>query len=133
MATLGKTMKLTGELRSAEDITIEGRIQGVVYCEKAAVTLALSAEVNGDVVARDITVFGRAAGRLIATEVVDVRANAHVTGEAVSPRFILNADASFNGRVAPQMLEAALRVARFQQRKREEADDVAPRQPRASA
>jgi cytoskeletal protein CcmA (bactofilin family) len=121
MTTLGKTMTLTGELRASEDITIDGRVDGVVYCETMAVTLSESASLKGDVIARDITVSGRVNGRLIATEVVDIRATATVSGEATSPRFILNEGGIFNGRVAPQMLEAALEVARFQQKKRETA------------
>ena len=81
-----------------------------------SVIVAASARVGGDILARDITVFGESAGQLIATEVVDVRATAAVTGQIVSPRFILDEAAFFKGRVAPQMLEAAIRVAHFQRR-----------------
>ena len=41
--------------------------------------------------------------------------------DGVSPRFILDESADFKGRAEPQHLEAALRVARFQQRKRDAA------------
>jgi cytoskeletal protein CcmA (bactofilin family) len=81
------------------------------------VTLAESASVIGDVMARDVTVTGRLEGQIVATEVVDVRAGANVTGKVVSARFILNDGATFNGRVEPQHLEAAVRVARFQREK----------------
>ena len=57
-----------------------------------------SAHVVGDVLARDITVFGRCAGQLVATDVVDLRAEATVTGRIVTRRFILTDGASFNGR-----------------------------------
>jgi cytoskeletal protein CcmA (bactofilin family) len=75
----------------------------------------------GDIIARDITVRGQVAGQLVASDVVDVRAEARVSGYVVSPRFILDELASFKGRVEPQHLEAALRVAKFQQRKRDAA------------
>jgi cytoskeletal protein CcmA (bactofilin family) len=114
--TLGKTISVKGELRALEDITIEGRVEGPVLCENWAVVVAPSADVTGNIIARDITVFGRVAGQLVATEVVDIRAEATVTGQVVSERFILNAGARFDGRVEPQLLEAALRVFRFQQR-----------------
>jgi cytoskeletal protein CcmA (bactofilin family) len=114
--TLGKTISVKGELRALEDITIEGRVEGPVLCENWAVVIAPSADVTGNIIARDITVFGRMAGQLVATEVVDIRAEATVTGQVVSERFILNAGARFDGRVEPQLLEAALRVFRFQQR-----------------
>lgn len=121
MSTLGRGIVVKGELRSSEDITIEGRIEGPLWCEDHAVIVAASADVAGDVIARDITVFGRVAGQLVATEVVDVRPSASVTGQVVSKRFILDPSAHFAGRVEPQHLDAAVRVARFQQRKRDEA------------
>jgi cytoskeletal protein CcmA (bactofilin family) len=115
----GKTISITGELTAAEDLTIEGRIVGPVRCEGHAIVVAASAEVTGDILARDITVFGRAAGQLVATEIVDVRAGANLSGRVVSRRFILDPAATFSGRVEPQHLEAALRVARFQERHRD--------------
>jgi cytoskeletal protein CcmA (bactofilin family) len=121
MSRLGKTINIKGEVRSAEDITVEGRIDGPLLCENVAVILSASAHVTGDVIARDITIFGRAAGQLVATDVVDLRPDCNVTGKVVSERFILDAAATFSGRVEPQHLEAALRVARFEQRKRDTA------------
>jgi cytoskeletal protein CcmA (bactofilin family) len=117
MSSFGRTLVVRGELRSDADLTIEGRVEGPVWCEGAAVTLAESASVIGDVMARDVTVTGRLEGQIVATEVVDVRAGANVTGKVVSARFILNEGATFNGRVEPQHLEAAVRVARFQREK----------------
>jgi len=120
MSTIGKTIQVKGELRASEDLTLEGRIEGHVLCEDFAVVVAPSADVTGDVIARDITVFGRTEGQLVAREVVDVRAQATVTGQIISERFILNEGASVHGRVEPQHLEAALRVSRYNQKKRDE-------------
>jgi len=121
MSTLGKTIVIKGELRSLEDLTLEGRVEGPVFCEGRAVVIGPSAEVEGEVVAEDITVFGRMHGQLIAADIVDVRADARVTGQIISKRFVLDAGAQFNGRVEPQHLEAALRVARFQQQQKQKA------------
>jgi len=120
MSKIGKSFQLKGELRAAEDITLEGRIEGHVLCEDFAVVVAPSADVTGDVIARDITVFGKIDGQLVATDIVDVRAEATVTGQIISDRFILNEGASVHGRVEPQHLEAALRVSRYNQKKRDE-------------
>ena len=127
MSTLAKNISVKGELRTSDDLTVEGRIEGPVLCD-GAVTIAPSADVVGDVLARDITVFGRFAGQLVATDVVDVRADAIVTGRIVTRRFILTDGASFNGRAEPQHLEAALRVARFKEQKKDNGQE-----PRASA
>ena len=115
MSLLGKSVHLKGELRADEDLTIEGRVDGPVWCDGCAVTIAATARINGDVIARDITVFGRVDGQLAATEVVDVRTGASVVGRVVSARFILNDGARFNGQSAPQDLKVVLSAAEFKQ------------------
>jgi cytoskeletal protein CcmA (bactofilin family) len=121
MTTLGKSIVVRGELRASEDLTVEGRIDGPISCEHGSVVVSASAHVNGKIIARDIIVFGRTAGQLIAADVVDIRPEATVSGQVISKRFILDAKAQFNGRVAPQQLEAALGVARYVERGREAA------------
>jgi cytoskeletal protein CcmA (bactofilin family) len=83
------------------------------------VTITAAAVVNGDIVARDITVLGRASGQLIATEVVDVRVGASVDGAVIAPSLILHEGARMQGLVDPNRLTAALSVARFQQKQRD--------------
>jgi cytoskeletal protein CcmA (bactofilin family) len=117
--TLGKSVIIRGEVRSSEDLVIEGRVEGPIWCEGTTLTLAASGQVAGDVIARDITVFGRMDGQLVATEVVDLRPAASITGRIVSKQLIMHDGAEFNGRVEPQHLQAALGVARYQQQKRD--------------
>jgi cytoskeletal protein CcmA (bactofilin family) len=124
MYTFGRSIALKGELRASEDITIEGQVEGPISCENSSVVVSASADVTGRILARDIIVFGRMKGELIATKVVDIRPNAVVRGQVVSKRFILDEEALFNGRVAPQRLDAALAVTRYQQRQRENVEEV---------
>jgi cytoskeletal protein CcmA (bactofilin family) len=121
MSVLGATLVVRGEVRSVDDLTIDSQIDGPVICEDGAVTVTAKARVSGDILARDVTILGRVDGQIVATDVVDVRAGSSVSGQVVSRRFILDEGASFVGRVEPQHLEAALRVARYQQRKRDTA------------
>ena len=122
MTTIGRTISVKGELRSTEDIVVEGRIDGPVICEGGTLTINATADLLGDLIARDITIFGRASGQIVATEVVDIRPDAIVSGRIVSKKLILNAGGFFTGRVEPQHLEAALRVARYNRHKRDTAD-----------
>lgn len=112
MTKLGREILVHGDLQATDDLLVEGQIEGAIWCDGFAVTIAPDARVTGDVIARDITVFGTLAGTLLAREVVDIRPEAVVTGRVVSTRFILNDGASFNGSATPQHLEAALVVAR---------------------
>ena len=121
MGIFGQNITIKGEVRSSEDLTIDGRIDGPITCEGGAVIVGETGVVTGDLIARDLTILGRVEGQMIATDIVDVRAGAVVTGHVVARNFILNDGADFAGRVEPQHLEAALRVAKFQQRKRDTA------------
>ena len=58
---------------------------------------------------------------------MDVRADAAVTGQVIARRFVLDGNAYFKGRVSPERVEAALGVARFNQRQRDQelAEDEA--------
>jgi cytoskeletal protein CcmA (bactofilin family) len=118
MSLPGRTIKIVGEVRATGELVIEGHVTGPILCEDGTVEIAATAVIEGDVIARDITVFGRAAGQLIATDVVDIRGGAVVAGAVIAPRLILSGDATFNGRVDPKRLDAALGVARFQQKQR---------------
>ncbi|MGE0703163.1 MAG: polymer-forming cytoskeletal protein [Vicinamibacterales bacterium] len=128
MAVVGQSVFVRGEVQASGDLRIEGRIEGPVLCETAAVTVAEGGCLIGSVIARDVTVFGNVEGTLIALDVVDIRPGATVTGRVVSKRFILAEGATFHGTAAPQQLEAALRIARHRHQIRDEAaDQPAPR------
>jgi cytoskeletal protein CcmA (bactofilin family) len=127
MSTLGKSIAVKGELRASEDLTVEGRIEGPITCENSAVVIAGGASVSGQVIARNITVFGAADGQLIASGVVDVRADAAVTGQVIARSFVLDGNAYFKGRVSPERVDAAIGVARYNQRQRDQDEaDSAP-------
>ena len=118
MTTIGKAILVKGELSSAEDVTIEGRVEGHIISNDGALVFAAGCDVSAEVIARDVTIHGRVAGQVIATDVVDVRAGAVVAAQIIAQRFILEEGARFDGRVEPQHLEAALRVSKFNQKKR---------------
>jgi cytoskeletal protein CcmA (bactofilin family) len=121
MVTVGASIRVTGELRTVSDLTILGHIDGLVLAEGCAVFLAAGAHLRGDIVAREILVEGRADGHFVATDVVRISEGAVVSGQIVAARFSIDDGGKFTGRVEPQHLEAALRVARFQQQQRDSA------------
>ncbi len=116
MSQLGSTVTVRGEVSSTDDLSIEGRVEGPVWCEGHAVTIVENAVINGDVFARDITVAGTVNGTLVAREIVDVRASAQVTGRILSARLILAEGSLFHGEVQPNQVDAALTVARHRRK-----------------
>ena len=121
MSLGGRTLAIHGDIECVEDVTIEGRVDGHIWNEHHAVTVANDATVKGDIVARIITVRGAVDGTLVATGGVDVHAHARVTGRVLTERFRLVEGGTFSGRVEPQHLAAALKVARHRRARSDEA------------
>ena len=109
---VGHSIVVRGEVHSTGDLVIEGRVDGPVWVDGQSVTVATSATVTGDILARDITVLGNVAGTIVASEGVAIRPSGRVTGRILAAGFSIGDGATFNGSVEPQHLEAALSVAR---------------------
>jgi cytoskeletal protein CcmA (bactofilin family) len=120
MGLHGRTIAIRGNVDCVEDVLIEGRIDGHIWNEHHVVTVGADAIVKGDIVARVITVRGEVDGTMMATGRVDIMNEARVTGRVVTERFMLADGGSFNGKVEPQHLDTAMKVARH---RRAEAED----------
>jgi cytoskeletal protein CcmA (bactofilin family) len=116
MTRIGATVFVRGEVSSNDDISVDGQVEGPVWCEGHAITVSANAIVTGDLVGRDITVEGRVSGTLLATEVVEIHTTAAVEGRIVATRLILHDGSTFHGEVQPNQVEAALTVARHRRR-----------------
>jgi cytoskeletal protein CcmA (bactofilin family) len=116
MGVFGKSIRITGEVHAESDLTIEGHVEGPILCEGFALQVSPAASVEGEVIARDITVFGEASGQLIATDTVDVRSSARVHGKVIAKRLILHEGGVLQGRVEPQHVDAAISVSKFKRK-----------------
>jgi cytoskeletal protein CcmA (bactofilin family) len=116
MGVFGKSIRIKGEVHSTSDLTIEGHVDGPIMCEGHALQVSPAAAVEGEVIARDVTVFGKATGQIIATEMVDIRSSAQVHGKVLAPRVILHEGGVLQGRVEPQHVDAALSVSKFRRK-----------------
>jgi cytoskeletal protein CcmA (bactofilin family) len=112
MGLHGRTIEIKGNIECVEDVLIEGRITGHIWNEHHVVTVGADATVTGDIVARTITVRGAVDGTLMATGRVDIMNEARVSGRVLTGRFMLADGSTFNGKVEPQHLDAAMKVAR---------------------
>ena len=107
---IGATISIVGHLEIAEDVHIDGRIDGGVAADGFVVVVAPTAHVTGDILARDITIAGRFEGTALASEVVEILSDACVTGRLLTPSVIVADGALFNGSVEPERADAARRV-----------------------
>jgi cytoskeletal protein CcmA (bactofilin family) len=87
-------LTVTGTLVSNGDIQIDGIVEGDV--RSIGLVIGEKAQVNGEILADDITVRGRVTGRIRARK-VQLSATSHVEGDILHEAFAVEAGAFFEG------------------------------------
>jgi cytoskeletal protein CcmA (bactofilin family) len=95
---IGKNIQIRGKLSGAEDLVIEGRIEGTVAL-KNHLTIEQTGVVEADIDVRDLTVHGEMRGDIQAVGSVSVSNAAKVVGNIRAPRIILEDGARFKGSI----------------------------------
>ena len=115
---IGRTLVVKGEIRAAEHLIIEGRVEGRITVPDHGVAIGQHGTVGADVLARMITVRGRTTGNLTAVDTVEILPTGHVEGRIVARQIAINEGAYFKGIVDPKLADAAIAVGRhrFKQR-----------------
>src|ERR1700744_4739467 len=98
-ARLGKSIVVRGEVKGAEDLTIDGRVEGTVQLGDNRLTIGPNANVAADLVARDVLVMGQVQGNINATGRVELRAGCLVEGDVRALRLAIEENAGFHGKV----------------------------------
>jgi cytoskeletal protein CcmA (bactofilin family) len=98
-ARLGKSIVVRGEVKGAEDLTIDGRVEGTVNLGDNRLTIGPNANVAADLTARDVLVMGQVQGNILATGRVELRAGCLVEGDVRALRLAIEDNAGFHGKV----------------------------------
>jgi cytoskeletal protein CcmA (bactofilin family) len=108
-----RTSSVVGDVAATEDLLVEGVVSGTIDMPGFALTIAAGARVDARILARDVTILGHFSGRITATEIIDVREGARVTGEIAAPKVALAEGAEIQARVETKRVDAAVHVARY--------------------
>jgi cytoskeletal protein CcmA (bactofilin family) len=96
---IGKSVVFKGDLESAEDMTIDGRVEGTVQLREHALTIGLNADVRADVTARTVNILGAFAGTITATGKVIIVETGSVDGNVIAPRIAVAEGAVVRGKI----------------------------------
>ncbi len=99
-AWIGRALHIEGRIVSDENLTIDGHVDGTIEVGDHTLTIGAGAAVKADLTARTITVSGTVNGNITASERVDLRPTAAVTGDIVAPRLAMADGATVKGTVA---------------------------------
>jgi cytoskeletal protein CcmA (bactofilin family) len=98
-ARIGKSIVIRGEIKGAEDLVLDGRVEGTVQLGDNRLTIGPNANVAADLSARDILIMGQVQGNIHATGRVELRAGCLVEGDVRALRLAIEDNAGFHGKV----------------------------------
>lgn len=98
-ALIGKSLEVTGKIRGAEDLVIDGKLEGDVELPEHRLTVGPSGVLQGKIRAREIVVYGSVQGNLEASERVEIKKHAKVIGDLKAQRPVIEDEAYFKGNV----------------------------------
>lgn len=96
---IGKTIHIKGDLMGAEDLLIEGYVDGNVQLRQHNVTVGKNGHVNADIYGNTISIEGDVKGNLFGEDQLILKKSSKVRGNITAPRVILEDGSNFKGNI----------------------------------
>ncbi|MDF1852755.1 MAG: polymer-forming cytoskeletal protein [Verrucomicrobiales bacterium] len=93
---LSSDVEIKGKLRFANELIIDGRIEGEVNSE-GDLTVGENARIVGDIKTRSVIVFGKIEGNITVTDRCELKQNAELHGDVVAGKLAIEEGAAFMG------------------------------------
>jgi cytoskeletal protein CcmA (bactofilin family) len=99
LATVGKSVSIKGEVSGSEDLYVDGEVEGSIDLRDHNVTIGPNGKVKASISAKSIVVQGKVDGRLTASDRLDLRKSAIVSGDVTTQRIAIEEGAFLKGSV----------------------------------
>ncbi len=98
-ATIGKAVKIVGQIFSKEDLYMDGDLEGTVEALEHRLTIGPNGSVHAGIKAREVVALGTIQGNVEATERIEIRKDAKLVGDIKTARIIIEDGAYFKGSI----------------------------------
>ncbi len=98
-ATIGKAVKIIGQIHSKEDLFVDGDVEGTVESPEHKLTVGPNGTVHATVKAREVVALGSIQGNVEATERIEIRKDAKLIGDIRTARIVIEDGAYFKGSI----------------------------------
>ncbi len=99
LSVIGKTLFVNGEVEAAEDMLVEGRLEGSIKHTANQLIVGVSGVVNADIDAKNLVIEGTVEGNIVGSESVVIKDSADVRGNVYTSRISIADGAQFSGTV----------------------------------
>lgn len=98
-AMIGQSIQINGTITGAENLVIEGTVDGSVELPDQDLTIGESGQVTANLNAKNVTVNGHVTGDIRGSEKVVISKTGRVKGNITAPRVTLEDGAKFKGSI----------------------------------
>ena len=98
-ASIGKAVKISGNIYSREDLYVDGELEGTVEALEHKLTIGPNGTVKATIKSREVVVLGAIHGNVEATDKIEIRKDAKLTGDIRTARIIIEDGALFKGSI----------------------------------
>jgi cytoskeletal protein CcmA (bactofilin family) len=99
LAQIGKSVIVKGELSGSEDLYVDGQVEGTIALKGNSLTVGPNGQVKASVEAKGVVVQGKLEGNIQASDRVELRKSAIVTGDISTQRISIEEGAYLKGKV----------------------------------
>lgn len=99
LAQIGKSVVIKGELSGSEDLFLDGLVEGTIALKGNSLTVGPNGNVKASVDAKGVVVQGKLEGNIQASDRVELRKSANVTGDIATQRISIEEGAFLKGKV----------------------------------
>jgi cytoskeletal protein CcmA (bactofilin family) len=99
-AWIGQGVVIEGKITSAQDLRIDGKVDGTIEVGDHGLIIGASAAIKANLVAKSILINGSVVGNITASERIDLQPTASVVGDITTPRLVMAEGATVRGKVA---------------------------------
>jgi len=98
-AWIGQGVVVDGRITSAQDLRIDGKVDGTIEVGNHGLILGANAAVKANLVAKSVLISGTVVGNVTATDRFDLQASGSVEGDIRSPRVVVADGAVIKGKI----------------------------------
>ncbi|MGA7220706.1 MAG: polymer-forming cytoskeletal protein [Candidatus Sulfotelmatobacter sp.] len=102
LAQIGKSVVIKGELTGSEDLYLDGHVEGSITLKGNSLTVGPNGQVKASVDAKGVVIQGKLEGNIQASDRVELRKSATVTGDITTQRISIEEGAFLKGKVEIQ-------------------------------
>ena len=99
LSNLGASLEIKGKISGEEDLQIDGKVEGSVALNGQRLTVGRSGQLNSEVWAREVVVYGKLTGNVHASDRVEIKKDGSLTGDIMTARISIEDGAYFKGRI----------------------------------